>query len=459
MALMSAPAPPPALMLMTVTGPLEPTAALAAGGPVLCREWLLNDQCALLERGSGNADSVEATAAPTEVGACMGDSRRPRSDDCVEMGTLTAMRRWPLDALNNLHLLLGDVMNELGGPFKRQHPGALVVVCTPRAHWTPSAPWDRAESLRALSQETGVRIIAGTVPAPGCPASLNDFETEVARLMSDLAAGYEPNPSSKKQSSLTSEDDERVRPGLIGEFPLSDSMPASELLALRVCIEAHRRSEAPLFLSGPVSAEAFSVLEGASGSPGSGPCLWSRCAFFDVPPNSAVSAVELAARGAFVGFCPPPGAADVAWQPYPSRRPWKTEEAFLAALAAAPVGQVVIGSGLRFRTDLVAFGGPGLAYAPDLLVAAAAGYVGAPPSSLPGQDALRASAVALLQYPWQPPVPPEKVIYTIACHWCGTRKNEGEHFSKLGFDYCTPKCISKHRQVDFAPEMHDRKAA
>eukprot|EP00434_Breviolum_minutum_P045625 symbB.v1.2.040947.t2/scaffold7677.1/size9936/1 len=59
---------------------------------------------------------------------------------------------------------------------------------------------------------------------------------------------------------------------------------------------------------------------------------------------------------------------------------------------------------------------------------------------------LAANAVAFLSYPWVAPVAPEKITYEIPCHWCGTMKLEGEHFSKMGFEYCSPRCIAKHRQ-------------
>lgn len=174
--------------------------------------------------------------------------------------------------------------------------------------------------------------------------------------------------------------------------------------------------------------------------------------FFDVPIHSPVSAASLAERGANLGFCPPPCGADVAWEEYIERRPWYSEEAFLAALATAPIDKVLLGTGLRFRTDLAAFGGPGLGYSYDLLVRASTSR----PGSLPTIPDLRKIAVALLQYSWVPPLPPQKISYYIDCHWCGTSKPEGEHFSKMDFDYCSPKCISKHRQVDFDPDRHER---
>merc|ERR1719277_1396301 len=69
----------------------------------------------------------------------------------------------------------------------------------------------------------------------------------------------------------------------------------------------------------------------------------------------------------------PPAAPDISWQPRAAQRPWKTEEAFLQALAAAPPGKALVSSGLRFRTDLAAFGGPGLGLCADLLSAARPG--------------------------------------------------------------------------------------
>lgn len=441
--------PPP--VLMTVAGPLSPADVLAEDGPALGREWLLNDQSALLKRpvvGVQTAGSGLETDVP---------DGQPRPSDRVELGTLMSMRRWPLASLHNLHLSYADALGELSGPLKRRHRGAaLVVACTPRVHCAPAAAWERAVALRTLSQEAGAHIIVGTAPAPGCPASDADFATEVARLVSDLAVGFEMPPKASASGLEPEGVAERVRPGFLGELVLWDhtSGPplAADILALRACVEAQRRTEAALFMSGPVSTEVLAILDGSAGPPGpSGPCLWGRCVFFDVPLDSPVQPAQLVARGAFLGFCPPPAACDIAWQSYPSRRPWRTEEQFLAALAAAPPDRVLISSGIRFRTDLVAFGGQGLAHAHDLIVSAGGtlGKVG-------GTAAFRAAAVSVLQYPWRPPPPPEKVVHMIECHWCGVKKVEGEHFSKQGFDYCTPKCIAKHRQVDFALDKSGR---
>eukprot|EP00747_Dinoflagellata_sp_TGD_P092845 gnl/TRDRNA2_/TRDRNA2_165553_c1_seq1.p1 gnl/TRDRNA2_/TRDRNA2_165553_c1~~gnl/TRDRNA2_/TRDRNA2_165553_c1_seq1.p1 ORF type:complete len:235 (+),score=39.39 gnl/TRDRNA2_/TRDRNA2_165553_c1_seq1:29-706(+) len=214
-------------------------------------------------------------------------------------------------------------------------------------------------------------------------------------------------------------------------------------MGLRACVEAQIQTGAPLLLSGRVSREVLAVLDGTGGPPGTGaPCLWQKCAFFDVPPDSPVSPTELASLGAFIGLCPPNGGADLAWRPYRARRPWRTEEALLSSLTGA-AAKMLVSSGVRFRTDLRAHGGPGLGHAPELLHMAKERI--APASS----DVLRASALEFLQYPWKPPPPPEVVVHSIWCHWCGTQKKLGDHFSKMGFDYCSPKCIAAHRKVDF----------
>lgn len=413
---------------MTVTGPLTPAEALALG-PALCREWLLSDQSSLLERSPAGA-----VAAPG----------RPRPDELVELASLSAVRRWPLASLHNLHLSREDALRELCGPLKQRHQAGLVVVSTPRAFWAPRAAGERAAALQALSREAGVRLVAGTAPAPGRPASAAELEAEVASLLSDLAVGFEGAPAAAEEG--------RGRAGFLGELQLWDpaagAPAASELLALRACVEAQRRSGAALLLSGPVSEEALAALE-------QGPCLWEKCVFFDVPPASPVPPELLLARGGLLGFCPPGGAADVAWAAYPGRRPWASEEAFLRGLAAAPRGRRLVGSGIRFRSDLGAFGGPGAAHALELLCAAG-DAAGEAAGGAAAEGELRAAAVAALQYPWRPPVAPEEVIRSIACHWCGAWKVEGEHFSKFGFDYCAPKCIRKHAQVEYAPDKHER---
>lgn len=438
---------------MTVTGPIIPTDVLPVG-PGLCREWLLNDQSSLLQR----------LLPPDADGEILHNHSHPSPGDRVEFNNLMSMRRWPLAALNNLHLSRDDAIQELCGAVKLHHNGGFVVICTPRAFWTsPTAPSDRAVVLQGLSRESGLPIVSGTAPAPGQPTSETEFETEVARLESDLLIGYEAVPAQGGKSSTSSMDGaNRVRPGLLGELPLWDPTheppTLAQVLSLRVCVEVQRRTNAPLLLSGPVCHEAFAILDGAAGPPGTGPCIWERCAFFDVPPESPISAAQLSARGSFLGFCPPPAAADISWQPYLGRRPWKTEEAFLKSLANAPVGRTLVSSGMRFRTDLVAYGGGGLAHAPDLLFSArwhTAASCNMQP--LPDETALRAAAIAFLQYPWRPTPPPEKIVLTISCHWCGAQKNEGEHFSKLGFTYCSPQCIAKHRKFDFDPDMPDRK--
>ncbi|CAJ1335772.1 unnamed protein product [Effrenium voratum] len=124
---------------------------------------------------------------------------------------------------------------------------------------------------------------------------------------------------------------------------------------------------------------------------------------------------------------------------YPGRRPLRTEPDFVEAVKACGVN-ALISSGLRFRTDLTAFGGPGLAHALDLLKHAGV-----------STENVWANALSFLSFPWVAPAKPEKVTRQIECHWCGTRKMEGEHFSKMGFDYCSPSCIAKHRRAEFDP--------
>lgn len=206
-------------------------------------------------------------------------------------------------------------------------------------------------------------------------------------------------------------------------------------------------------LSGPVSHEALAILEGATAFPGSGgPCIWKSCVFFDIPPQSPVTVEQLAARGAFIGFTPPPAAADIAWQDYMGRTPLRTEHEFLEAVRSLASSSVLVSSGLRFRTDLAAYGGPGLAHASELLLTARQ----AGDESLPQEGVLFSTALSFLQYPWKPPPPPEKVEHFIECHWCGAQKKQGDHFSKLGFDYCTTKCLAQHRKADFAPTVSGR---
>eukprot|EP00927_Polykrikos_kofoidii_P070119 TRINITY_DN6599_c0_g1_i2.p1 TRINITY_DN6599_c0_g1~~TRINITY_DN6599_c0_g1_i2.p1 ORF type:complete len:410 (+),score=58.61 TRINITY_DN6599_c0_g1_i2:246-1475(+) len=372
-------------VVMTVGGPLAPEDVPV--GPVLCREWLLADQAALLVAETAGLD-----------GSGDGGVGCPKAGSRVELSGLAVLRRWPLCALHNLSLSKDDVLQEISGPFKRRHSGGLVMVSTPRPFWGVSTPQDWAAALLALQKDACVQLVSGTSPAPGRPASPSneDIEVEVAKLVSDLAVGYEGST--------------QVRPGFIGELLLhGPSADATELLSLLTCVEAQRRCGAPLLLSGPVSAEAFAILDG-SRTGVSGPCLWERCAFFDVPIDSPVPVGELVRRGAYAGFCPPPCCGETAWASYAYQRPWRTEEAFFEGLAVAPAGRALLGSGLRFRTDLTAFGGPGLSYAADLVGAAGSPGCCLPPRSsaavMAGSRA-REAAIGFLQYPWKPPPPPE----------------------------------------------------
>eukprot|EP00913_Durusdinium_trenchii_P014423 g13529.t1 len=107
-----------------------------------------------------------------------------------------------------------------------------------------------------------------------------EFEVQVASVVTDLAAGIG-----------------QFWPGFIGEIEGTD------LGALAVAVEAQRRSQAPILITGEVSDDAFRILDDA---------IWRRCAFFDVPSEPAL--IEIQARGALIGFSAPPGAADVSWQ-------------------------------------------------------------------------------------------------------------------------------------------------
>eukprot|EP00933_Yihiella_yeosuensis_P058298 TRINITY_DN5869_c0_g1_i1.p1 TRINITY_DN5869_c0_g1~~TRINITY_DN5869_c0_g1_i1.p1 ORF type:complete len:468 (-),score=79.96 TRINITY_DN5869_c0_g1_i1:167-1399(-) len=394
----------PEPVIMTVAGPMNPSEIT---GPILCREWLVNDQSALL--------STEPT-----------DEARPASGDRVELGRLNALRRWPTSALHNLNISLEDALRELSGSFRRRHNAGLVIVTTPRQFWhQASSRQEAAASLQSIAQECKVPLVLGTAPPPTRPASADELEAEVAALLADLAMGFGGSESSEEKL------EDKVKPGFIGEIELED---CSELM-LKTCIEAQKQSQAPILFCGSVSRAAFTVLDDSG-------CIWRKCAFFDIPNDSPVSEAEISGKGAFIGFCPPQGGADIAWEDYPGRRLLRTEDEFLQRLASGPEGRTLIGSGLRFRTDLEAFGGPGLCLSLDVLR-----------NKKEKDEVFRASALSFLQYPWRPPAPPEKIINNVQCHWCGVWKVEGEHFSKMGFDYCAPKCISQHRQREFAPDV------
>lgn len=374
------------LVVMSVVGPVPPDALTA--GPVLCREWLLNDQSTLLRSSS------QASLDPGDV---------------VQLSRLSAVRRWPLSTLHNLHLNQEDAL-QAASTFVREHGAAGLILVT-----TPLQFSLQPRTLLDITRETGMRIAVGTAP----PQDLADFETCVSAVVSNLACGFSGSAST-----------EPLRPGFIGE------VPAENLELLAICVEAQLRSKAPLLLVGSVPREALTHLDRAD---------WRKCAFFDVPDDSPVSTQEVQDRGAYVGFCAPPQAADVAWEDYPDRRPVRTEASFLEAIGRVVPSRLLLATGLRFRCDLQAFGGSGLGYAVELLRRGSVDEL-----------QCRANAAEFLSYPWQAPIAPEKVLHEIECHWCGKTKPDGEHFSKMGFDYCSPGCIAKHRRVDFEPR--DRKS-
>ncbi|CAE7265586.1 hypothetical protein AK812_SmicGene1884 [Symbiodinium microadriaticum] len=369
------------LVVMSVVGPVPPDALTA--GPVLCREWLLNDQSTLLRSSS------QASLDPGDV---------------VQLSRLSAVRRWPLSTLHNLHLNQEDAL-QAASTFVREHGAAGLILVT-----TPLQFSLQPRTLLDITRETGMRIAVGTAP----PQDLADFETCVSAVVSNLACGFSGSAST-----------EPLRPGFIGE------VPAENLELLAICVEAQLRSKAPLLLVGSVPREALTHLDRAD---------WRKCAFFDVPDDSPVSTQEVQDRGAYVGFCAPPQAADVAWEDYPDRRPVRTEASFLEAIGRVVPSRLLLATGLRFRCDLQAFGGSGLGYAVELLRRGSVDEL-----------QCRANAAEFLSYPWQAPIAPEKVLHEIECHWCGKTKPDGEHFSKMGFDYCSPGCIAKHRRVDFEP--------
>ncbi|CAJ1401139.1 unnamed protein product [Effrenium voratum] len=315
----------------------------------------------------------------------------------VELGCLAKVRRWPLSSLQNLHLNKEDAAREVA------HLGrnALVAVTTPSNFRRPGA----LAALQQVAAEAKIHIVVGTLP----PVEV-DFETQISAVLSDLACGF---------PSAASTDAKNLWPGFVGE------VSGLDLAQLAVAFEAQRRQGVPVLVAGAVSRGILNF-----------PVVWRHCAFFDVPTDSPMALKELQEFGAFVGFS---AGTDVAWQDYPGRRPLRTEPDFVEAVKACGVN-ALISSGLRFRTDLTAFGGPGLAHALDLLKHAGV-----------STENVWANALSFLSFPWVAPAKPEKVTRQIECHWCGTRKMEGEHFSKMGFDYCSPSCIAKHRRAEFDP--------
>merc|ERR1712232_964061 len=106
----------------------------------------------------------------------------------------------------------------------------------------------------------------------------------------------------------------------------------------------------------------------------------------------------------------------------------------MSAVNENPAQQVLLGSGLRFRTDLHAFGGSGLNQVSEVLH-----------SRLSRADAGTSFAevgLGFLAYAWQPPAAaqPKKApppAGSVTCRWCSTVRSDGKHFNKMGFDYCT----------------------
>eukprot|EP00928_Gymnodinium_smaydae_P083581 TRINITY_DN66825_c0_g1_i1.p1 TRINITY_DN66825_c0_g1~~TRINITY_DN66825_c0_g1_i1.p1 ORF type:complete len:466 (+),score=54.29 TRINITY_DN66825_c0_g1_i1:85-1398(+) len=429
-------------VVMTVLGPVAPADLSRDGSSfLLCREWLLNDQSALVDGQPDATDSLQ-------------------TGDRISLATVGAARRWPLCSLHNLSISYDDALLELNALPQ----GSVVVDSTPRAFWSPASTGQRAALLWSLAQSTGIRLIMGT--APDVQRGLTSFDAGVIeaatkQLVRDLSEGYELQSLPGQDIRLPQGAPQRVLPGVIGELALSshEESEAFELCVLRIAVEAQRLTGAPVLLSGPISAKAMAILDGTSSE--RGPCLWDKCVFFDVPSDSAISQTDLMERGSFVGYCSPPAGSDIAWQSFPHRRPCRTEDAFLTAVTStlSQSNRVLVGSGLRFRTDLQAFGGCGLAHTIELLRGAVQrksfplDAAGVQQASLDLDNA----GLQFFQYAWQPPAQPEAARAppgpdTIVCQWCGTIRSDGKHFSKMGFDYCSPKCIREHKQVDFAPD-------
>ncbi|CAK9031449.1 unnamed protein product [Durusdinium trenchii] len=231
-------------VIMSLAGPL---AACDVSGPVLCREWLLNDQSQLFAR-----------------------SKEKNAMEQVELSCLARLRRLPLSSLANLYLNEQDALREATN-LRNAFGEALVVVSTPPRF----ASKEGVALLASVASEAKIHVVVGTTPPED-----KEFEVQVASVVTDLAAGIG-----------------QFWPGFIGEIEGTD------LGALAVAVEAQRRSQAPILITGEVSDDAFRILDDA---------IWRRCAFFDVPSEPAL--IEIQARGALIGFSAPPGAADVSWQ-------------------------------------------------------------------------------------------------------------------------------------------------
>lgn len=105
----------------------------------------------------------------------------------------------------------------------------------------------------------------------------------------------------------------------------------------------------------------------------------------------------------------------------------------------------VISTGTQYKTDLKKFGGRGVDYLPNF----AASRLDATALSK-----MNAHALSLLHFTWEPPklaTMREELIVKWVCDVCGHRgrTDEEQNYTKLGFTYCSIKCLSEHRKRNF----------
>jgi phosphotriesterase-related protein len=306
--------------VMTVTGPID-TAQL---GFTATHEHILNDVSSWWARSTSlGIDPDEFASRPVTMDILWDLKYDPfgNKDNC---------------RMDDINLAIAEVARfaELGGKTIIDATGLGI--------------GRRLDGLKAVSEATGVQIIAGTgfYLEPSQPGWLADAtaETIAEVIAADITTG-----------------ENGIRPGIIGEIGVGADFTAAERKSLRAACLVQRQTGLPMQVHLPAWFRRANEVLDLAESEGVDPCAIILC---HMNPSGMDQAYQLSVlrRGAWVQY--DMTGAELFYADQGTQCPSDEDSAtYLSKLAEAGyVGQLLLSSDIFLKSLLKAYGGPGYAH-------------------------------------------------------------------------------------------------
>ena len=417
--------------VMTVVGPVDPAAA-ALSGYGLASEHLFFDPSALLPVTSASPAAIRNAKLSLDIRGALIES--------------------PHDNLENVYLNNEKLSEEELLSFRAAGGSFLVDA-------TVAALGRNPKALRRLAKSTGISIVMGTGfgVAQTHPAwlSAESQESIAAMMQRELEGGV-----------IESDEEGRLRAGIIGAIGISATPHQEELKVLRAAASVAARTRAPLFVDPPFlgngcsprswSSEArknffdeiidviYSSAQEAGGGEQSVRVVFLKCGYLC---EDTTVLLHLCSRGVFLSFdgigCGGVYLADVDVS-FPGDE--RLAKSLARLIRAGGASQLLLCHGYKYRMLLRSGGGSGLEHLPLRFLERLRREVG-PEGQAAIADMTRGNLVGVLTYYLQPP-PPKIEVKVWHCDACKKQfPEEHEAFTKFRFQFCSPKCLTAGRKA------------